>query len=351
MLSTLRTVKTLLEYEASIVPHARREIRKWATVAATIPDPALRHYATDSIAVDATNAEAIAAFAAMAPRRQRRHAVELLVVYQILVDYVDALGERVCADQLLHGLRIGGALAAATAPPESPLDLDPLGEDGGYLAGLVAACRTALWKLPAAAIIEQQAQSAAIRCGDALAYTHTAAHHGTVIELRDWATTQAGTSGYAWWETAAGGNSSIAILALLAAAADPMTTRHDAEAIATAYWPHVCVISTMLDSLVDYERDAISGDFSFVSHYPERIAAREGLIGAATRSLAATRTLRHSHLHMMIVCGVAGYYAAVSVRGSLASEITPSLLTALRPAATPIILALRVQHRFATSRA
>jgi tetraprenyl-beta-curcumene synthase len=350
VLSTLRTLKTLIEYEASIVPHARREIRRWASVAATIPDPALRHHATDSIAVDATNAEAVAAFAAIAPRRQRRSAVELLVAYQILVDYVDALGERVCAEELVRGLQIGMALAAAVAAPASPLDLDPLGDDGGYLAGLVAACRAALWRLPSAAVVEQQAHVAAIRCGDALAYTHTAAHHGTVIELRRWATAQPSTAGYAWWEVAAGGNSSVAILALLAAATDPVTTRHDADDIAAAYWPHVCVISTMLDSLVDYERDAISGDFSFVSHYPERLAARRGLIGAATRSLAATRLLRHSHLHMMIVCGVAGYYAAVATGGSLASEISPSLLAELRPTATPIILALRAQHRIGVSR-
>lgn len=349
MLSTLRTVRTLLEYEASIVPHARHEIRKWASVAATIPDPALRRHATDSIAVDATNAEAIAAFAAIAPRRQRRNTVELLVAYQILVDYVDALGERVCAEQLLRGLQIGMALAAAISAPGSPLDLDPLGDDGGYLMGLVGACRAALWRLPSAAVVEQQARTAAVRCGDALAYTHTAAHHGTVIELRGWATAQPGIAGYEWWEVAAGGNSSIAILALLAAAADPVTTCHDADNLADAYWPHVCVISTMLDSLVDYERDAVSGDFSFVSHYPERLAVRRGLTGAATKSLTATRSLRHSHEHTMIVCGVAGYYAAVATRGSLASQVSPSLLAALRPTATPIILALRVQHRIGAS--
>ena len=81
MLSTLRTLTTLIEYEASIVPHARREIRRWASVAATIPDPALRHHATDSIAVDASNAEAVAAFAAIAPRRlapQHRRAARRL---------------------------------------------------------------------------------------------------------------------------------------------------------------------------------------------------------------------------------------------------------------------------------
>jgi tetraprenyl-beta-curcumene synthase len=350
MLSTLRTVKALFEYEASIVPHARREIRRWARAAATIPNPALRHHATDSIAVDGSNAEAVAAFAAVAPQHSRRSTVELLVAYQILVDYVDALGERVCAEQLVRGLRIGMALAAATAPPTSPLDLVPLGDDGGYVAGLVTACRVALWQLPSVTVVERQARIAALRCGEALAHTHTAARRGTLVELRRWAAAQPDTADYAWWEIAAGGNSSIAILALLATAADPVATRDDADAVAGAYWPHVCVISTMLDSLVDYERDTISGDFSFVSHYPDRLSAQRGLIAAASQSLTATRPLRHGHRHMMIVCGVAGYYAAAAVRGSLASEIAPRLLAKLRPTATPIILALRVQHRLGASR-
>ena len=79
MLATLRTFKTLIEYETSIVPAARREIRRWADAAAAIPDPTLRGHATDAIAIDARNAEAVAAFAAIAPRRRRRATVELLV--------------------------------------------------------------------------------------------------------------------------------------------------------------------------------------------------------------------------------------------------------------------------------
>ncbi|HMI92590.1 MAG TPA: DUF2600 family protein, partial [Polyangiales bacterium] len=148
MRSTLGTLKALMVYVASIAPYARREIRKWADVATTIPDPTLRSHATDAIAADASNAEAAAAFAAIAPQHQRHATVELLVAHQILLDYVDKLGERICANELRRGLEIGMALAAAIARPASPLDLNPLGNDGGYLAGLIAACRSRLWQFP-----------------------------------------------------------------------------------------------------------------------------------------------------------------------------------------------------------
>jgi hypothetical protein len=104
-------------------------------------------------------------------------------------------------------------------------------------------------------------------------------------------------------------------------------------------------MSTMLDSLVDYERDQTTGSFSFVSHYPGRAATRRGLIAAAANSLAVTRSLPHRRIHTMIVCGVAGYYAAHAASGSVAAQVAPGVLATLRPTATPIILALRAQHR------
>lgn len=346
----LATAKTLIAYRAAIVPRARREIRRWAHAAETIPDPSLRQAATSAIATDTGNALAISALAATAPRHLRRRTVELVVTYQVLVDYIDRLNEGVCLGQLLRGLRVGLALSSALAEPASPIEVDPLGDDGGYLAGLVASCRERLWSLPSAAAIQQQARTAATRCSEALAYTHTAAEQGPLVEVRRWTTGQNAPGKYSWWELAAGGTSNIAVTALLAAASDPETTAADAANVAAAYWPHICVLSTMLDSLVDYERDAVSGEFSFVSHYADAGAARVGLIRAARLSLAAARSLQHSRTHTMIVCGVAGYYAASAAQGSLASTVAPSLLATLGPKAMPIALTLRASHRIRASR-
>jgi hypothetical protein len=107
------------------------------------------------------------------------------------------------------------------------------------------------------------------------------------------------------------------VLALLAVASDPSTT----------------------------ERDAGTGNFSFVSHYADQHDAERGIVATAARSLQATTTLPRSHTHAMIVCGVAGFYAAEARRGSLAAQVSPAVLTALRPTSTPIVAALRAQRR------
>lgn len=341
MFTTAGVLISLVEYEASIVSLARREIRRWATAAAAIPDLTLRRLATRAIAIDASNAEAAAAFAAAAPRRLRRVSVELLVAQQILLDYVDMLGEQTA--DLEYGRAIGAALPAAISA--SVPGFDSICGDGGYLIALIATCRRRLQQLPSATAVEQEAEAAAIRCAEALAHTHTSAGTGDDAELHRWTTRQASKGGYTWWEIAAGGNSNLALLALLAAAADPATTNADADAIASAYWPHVCIMSTLMDSLVDYERDAMCTNLSFVSHYSDTCAARDGLVHATQRSLTAVRSLRRSHTHTMIVCGVAGYYAAAAAPGSLAAEVAPSVIAQLGRAATPITLALRVRHQ------
>lgn len=345
------TIATLTGYELLIVPRARYEIRRWAGVAASASPPRLREHAIGAIVTDADNAIAISALAATAPRRhQRSRAVALLVAFQVLIDYIDRLGERICPGRITANVALGQALPAALAPPSEPLGFEPLTDDDRYLVWLVTECRQLLWRLPAAAVVAPAARAAAVRCAEALAYSHHAAATGTTDELRRWTAAQAGADGYAWWEVAAGGVSNMAVSALLAAAADPSTTERDVEAIVNAYWPHVCVLSTILDSAIDRERDAASRDISYVSHYPSRAAARAGMIAAAERSLAAVRGLPRARTHAMIVCGIACHYAAGAAPGSFASAILPDVVERLRPTTTPIALALRAKRRLSRHR-
>ena len=128
------------------------------------------------------------------------------------------------------------------------------------------------------------------------------------------------------------------------------TTAREAAAIAAAYWPHVCVMSTLLDSLVDYERDASSGNLSFVSHYPDPPLQRGRLIRATSCRLLPSSRCGTGHTHTMIVCGVAGYYAAYGNPRQPRRASRAGAYAALGPTATPIILALRVQHRIGSTR-
>lgn len=338
----------LVRYEAAVVPAARREIARWRRRAAAIPDPVLRRLALATIADEAPNAEAAAAFATLAPRAGRRAAVELLVAWQLLYDFLDTLGEQPSADPRRDGLALHGALAVAlgaAAPVAGFYAHHPRDDDGGYLLALATACRERFAALPAAAAVAPAARAAADRCAHAQSHVHAALRDGDYDAARAWALAQEGADGYAWWEVLAGGVSDLAVLALLATATDPAATRADAAAVAGAYWPHVCVLSTLLDGVVDAGADVERGGRSYLLDCSGGPIPAARVRRAARRSAAATATLRRRGAHAAVTAGVAAFYAtAPGARDAhVAATIAPAL-DALRPAATPLLAALRLRR-------
>lgn len=341
-------VATVVRYESAIVPVAAGEIARWRWRAVAIPDPGLRRIALATIDSESANAEAAAAFATLAPRSRRRTAVELLVAWQLMYDYLDSLGEQPSRDPRRDGMRLHEALAAAlgAADPAGDFYAHHLRtEDGGYLRALAAACRERLMGLPSAAVVAPAALAAADRCARAQSNVHAALQSGDYGPVRAWASEQPGTDGYDWWEIAAGGVSDLAVLALLGTAADPAATAADAAAVAAAYWPHVCVLSTLLDGVVDADADVESTGRSYLVDCCGGRVRAERVARAARRSVGATTVLRRGGTHTAITAGVAAFYSTVPAarEARVAATIAPAL-DALRPAVTPLVAALRARQ-------
>jgi tetraprenyl-beta-curcumene synthase len=166
--------------------------------------------------------------------------------------------------------------------------------------------------------------------------THAIALHGTA-PLHEWASAQA-ADGLRWWEYAAGAAaSSLTVHALLAAAADPATTSRHASQIETAYLS-LSALSTLLDSLIDYEQDTRDGSHSYVAYYADRTDAAQRITAIARHASSAVRELRHAHHHTMTVAGVAGYYlSAPGATGPHAQPVAESIISNLQPAISPIL--------------
>jgi len=335
-------------YALRTVPQARRDLRPWRDRAAEIPDPALRAHALATHDDERLNAEAAAVFAQLAPARARRAVVRLCVAFQLMYDYLDTLGEQPVADPLANGLQLHRALAAVFDDGDRAADwyaLHPQRDDGGYLAALVACCRDAFDALPAAAAVRPVALRAARRCGEAQSHAH-AAHLDDGARLAAWAAGQPGAAGNRWWEVAAGGISSIGVHALFAAAADPATTRAVAERVDAAYFPAACALSTLLDSLVDRERDAAHDGFASIACYPSSAAAAERCGAIAAASAAGLRRLPAAPRHMALLRGVAGYY--LSDRGARtpwAAPVGDAIAAQLGPLIVPMRASLRLRRR------
>jgi tetraprenyl-beta-curcumene synthase len=340
-------------YWLLIAPLVRRELRAWESCARAIPDPTLRGHALDKLRDERLNAEAAAAFATLAPRAHRASMVRLTVAFQVMVDYLDTLSEQPVGNPVRNGRRLHLALVASLDPDGEVVDFyrhHPQTDDGGYLEALVTTCRVSLQMLPSGAAVAPSAHRAAIRASEAQSRAHAVERAGPA-QLRTWALAQARDEKFEWWELAAGATAPLSLHALFAAAADPRTDLEKANAIERAYFPPICALSTLLDSLVDYARDGSDSEHSFVAYYPSNVTAADRL-GAVTRhALSAARGLPRGSRHAVIVTGVAGYYLSASdARSEFAEPVRHAVVSSVGPILAPILAMIRLRRLLRRSR-
>src|SRR5258705_5544821 len=112
----MATLAALAAHRASALPAVHRELAGWRQVADGIPDLALRREALSALTDKASNPEATAVLATLAPRKTRRTVIRASTALQVAIDYLDSLGERPGPDPLKDGLQLHRSLGAALTP-------------------------------------------------------------------------------------------------------------------------------------------------------------------------------------------------------------------------------------------
>jgi tetraprenyl-beta-curcumene synthase len=348
-LESATLVSVGIAYWLRLYPCAVAEIERWERLARRIPDPVLRSHALAKLDGERLNPEAAALFAVLSPRRARRSVVRLIVAYQVLYDYLDAVNEEPGGTRLRNGLQLHLALTEALVP-QGPLSdyyrHHPEGQDGGYAAELALFCRAIAVGLPALRGVSEILATATARCAQGQSYNHAILDAG-IEPLVGWAQQNgADEDGYRWWEIAAGGISCLAIHALIATAADAATTPEEASAVDGAYFPSVCALSALLDSLADFHGDAETENHSFVAHYRGAADAARRLVAISRHAAAGTNRLRHGRRHAVILAGITGYYlSSPSVCLGFPRYPADALANAAGPTARAMRAVLRLRRR------
>jgi tetraprenyl-beta-curcumene synthase len=331
--------RTVVRYLTSIFPLVRRELAHWQARAHDIPDPVLRSDAIEGLSKRG-NLEGAALFAVLAPRSNRRETVRALVAFQTAYNYLDTLAERTSSDPIANGRQLHQALLVALDAAARPPDyyaLHPQREDGGFLAAVVDTCRTAFATLPSYAVVSLDCSAAAARIVSFQSLNLTERQGGHEA-LEWWARHQAPNgSGLDWWQAAAAEGSSLAVHALIATAANADVRQQDVEAIDAAYFPWICALHSLLDSLVDVAEDERGGQRNLLSYHASTAEAAFGMEFLAQRATAACRHLPDEH--RVILNAMVGYYLsspdastpyARAIGGSVAGAVGPLLPAALR---------------------
>lgn len=302
-------VAAAARYWLAVFPRTVIQTRRLRAQARLIPDASLRELALRALEKRG-NIEGAAAFAVLAPRRHRDALVGALVSFQALYNHVDLLAEQPCCDPV-EARHLHEVLLAA-------LDVRHNGEhhalgcsvdgDGGYTAGLVEACADSLRQLPSYAQVASGAHAAAIRI---VAFQSLSLAGGGALER--WANEDGqAPEGLHWWETAAAAGSSLAVYALVAAAADPSLDGERVAAIQAAYFPWIGSLHSLLDSLVDEEEDQAGGHLSLLGCYSTRGEAVLRMRMLSARSLAATRALPDAQCHRILISAMACNYLSAA---------------------------------------
>ncbi len=348
--TVISVIAALAAYHRTVLPQVHEELRRWERRTVRIPDIALRDAARLALKEKSSNVEATAVFAILAPRSQRSSALRAMIALQATVEYLDLLGEQLPDDPLADGLALHRALVEAVTPGAGYSDwyrLHPQAEDGGYLAELVATCQRALAALPSGDAVLVTAQRAARRCAEGQSYTHAAVGgEDGVHALETWGANLDEHGDYLWWELAAGASSSVALHALIAAAAHRDTDETEAERVDAAYFPPIGALTVLLDDLVDREEDAAAGEHNYLSYYLSNCLAAERFAFLTSRSRTSVAGLRFGRRHAAILMGVGGFYLGTSAaKSDYARPIRTRMLNALGAAVYPILAAMRMLRR------
>jgi tetraprenyl-beta-curcumene synthase len=339
-----------LRYWLTVFPRVALELRHWRRSAERIADPAARQLALDSLA-KRSNMEGAAAFAAFVPLRRRTGVIRALVAFQAIYNYADVLAEQPSDDPvgnarrlhqtLLHALDPGGECPARGVDDSVPIAAD-------YLKEMTDACETATWGLPSFGTVSTAACRAAERI---VAFQSLSLDRPG--ELEAWAALQGPeTAGLAWWEVAAAAGSSLAVLALIAAAAAPRLQAQDVAGIEAAYFPSIGALHSLLDSLVDEAEDAETGQLRLLDCYPSRRHAVEGVERLTKDALTAVRELSGpGHQHELLLTAMAcSYLSAPEASATGADAVRRAARASLGPSASAMLRVFALRRLAGSSR-
>lgn len=332
-------VAVIVRYLTTIRADAHGELARWRLRACAIPDPGLRCHVLEAFDSD-MSAEGAAIFAVLQPRH-RRELVPLLVAYALLWSAVDAATDResgahpellnALVDALRPGVPTGEHLHAA--------------DDSGYVADLVAACRSCCAALPSWHIVEPAAVAIA-QHGRAVQATNHERSADVAANLRSWATETFPSSRMPWFELSAAATGPLAIHAIIPLAADPATTPLDAAQTARAYFPSASALSVLADHFIDARRDAGRGAHNYMTYYdqPHDVAsALERLVVASTRD---ARSVKHGRRHAVILAAmVAMFFSDPAVERGADARAAAAVLRAAGGPARCLSAIVRVMRR------
>lgn len=327
-----------------------REIQRWRAAAERIPDPRIRADALHVLVRKRGNTDGAALFWTLTHQRDLG-LLRLLVAHEMIWDFLDNVSERGAHVGQHNGRQLHLAIVESLDPTRLISDyyrFHPWQDDGGYLRGLVEACRVGVERLPSYQVVRataiREARRAAVQ-----SINHEIEPIRRDRELRAWAREEYPRQGsVSWFELTAAASASLVIHALLALAATPRATAGEVEDTYAVYFPWVSLAVVMLDSYADQAEDGARGAHSYFAHYDSSDQAIERLHESIVESVRGALRLPNGERHAVLVaCMTAMYLSKSTARAPELRATTRDLARAggsLTRLLLPVLRAWRIRY-------
>lgn len=330
MAGVVKPLAIVYRHLKKTLPLVDRELDHWKRTAESIPEPALRHQALASIATKRFHCDGGSVFATwLSDAHERRggsrshdassetpsaQVVRFIVAFQTISDYLDNLCDRTQSLSEVDFRQLHQAMfdAISLEAPQSQTGTDyyqfhPHQDDGGYLASLVAACRSVLPSLRGYREVQDEIRRLLALYVDLQVYKHLDPRL-RVERLESWFSAyQSEYPELCWWEFAAAAGSTLAIFALVADASRD-SSLEASKRLVNVYFPWVCGLHILLDYLIDQAEDKREGDLNFVSFYADEVQKENRLTWMLQEAIQGVRAMSDPAFHTTVVEGLLGLY-------------------------------------------
>jgi tetraprenyl-beta-curcumene synthase len=274
------------------------------------------------------------------PARRCTRLLRLLVAYEIMSDFLDSTIERTADEGIVNGRQLHLAMVDAIddrRPTSDYYRYHPWGDDGGYLARLVEACRHGCVTLPSYRIVRPLLiRAATLAQVQGLNHEPDTSRREEVLE--EWFESEMDEQHELGWYEAAGAASAwLTVLALLALAAEPTSSAQNVTEVYSAYFPWISLTATLLDSYGDLVEDVANKENSYIARYDSLESAVRRTTEVVLRATREACSLRNGHRHAVIVASMVAMY--LSKDSACTPEMKASSRRLLR-AAGPLAMLL-----------
>jgi tetraprenyl-beta-curcumene synthase len=304
--------KLMYSVYTDIFPSVSLLLGGWKARAEKIPDPELRRQALDSLRDKAFHCEGGAILALLAGEQQIK-AIEFIVAYQTISDYLDNLCDRSTSLSEKDFRALHESMFHALSPGSQPVNYYRYRneqEDGGYLASLVMTCQNVLLD------IERYTDIAAELIGLAQIYCDLQVHKHVIVQEREprlmnwFGQYESILPDITWYEFSACAGSTLGIFCIVSYALKGDFSKESAAAIKKGYFPWLQGLHILLDYFIDQREDKLEGDLNFCSYYQNNQQMFERMVYFAKKAEKSCAKLPNSQFHRLIQKGLLGIYLA-----------------------------------------